>query len=85
AVREADVARRVMHAAFEAQVLPKGIDSDLSALHSKRPFPYDADEIAAFAEQVRDPNFRVQVTMDGIHVYNRDMHVVEVDPFALYP
>jgi dihydropteroate synthase-like protein len=85
AVREADVARRVMHAAYEAQVLPKGIDSDLSALHARRPFPYDADEIAAFAAQVRDPNFRVQVTTDGIHVYNRDVHVVEGDPFALYP
>jgi dihydropteroate synthase-like protein len=85
AVREADVARRVMHAAHEAQVLPKGIDPSLSALHAKRPFPYDAAEIAAFAAQVRDPNFRVQVSTDGIHVYNRDVHVVESDPFAVYP
>jgi dihydropteroate synthase-like protein len=85
AVREADVARRVMHAAHEAQVLPKGIDPALSALHAKRPFPYDPGEIAALAAQVRDPNFRVQVAQDGIHVYNRDTHVVEGDPFALYP
>ncbi|MPW20235.1 dihydropteroate synthase [Paraburkholderia sp. CNPSo 3157] len=85
AVREADVARRVMHAAHDAQVLPKGIDPALSALHAKRPFPYDAHEIAAFAAQVRDPNFRVQVTTDGIHVYNREMHLVDGDPFALYP
>ncbi|ACC75522.1 DUF6513 domain-containing protein [Paraburkholderia phymatum] len=85
AVREADVARRIMHAAHDAQVLPKGIDPALCALHAKRPFPYDADEIAALAAQVRDPNFRVQVTTDGIHVYNRDTHVVESDPFTLYP
>ena len=85
AVKEADVARRIMHVARDAQVLPKGICSDLSALHAKRPFPYDAAEIALFAQAVRDPNFRVQVAADGIHVYNRDGHAVEGDPFALYP
>ncbi|MDE1179157.1 DUF6513 domain-containing protein [Paraburkholderia sp.] len=84
AVREADVARRVMHAAHEAQVLPKGISTDLSALHAKRPFPYNAEEIDAFARAVRDPNFRVQVAQDGIHVYNRDGHQTAADPFALY-
>jgi dihydropteroate synthase-like protein len=85
AVREADVARRVMHAAREAQVLPKGISGDLSALHAKRPFPYSAAEIDALAREVRDPNFRVQVADDGIHVYNRDGHQTAADPFALYP
>jgi dihydropteroate synthase-like protein len=84
AVKEADVARRMMFAAREAQVLPKGICSDLSTLHDKRPFPYDAGEIGLFAAAVRDPNFRVQVAADGIHVYNRDGHQVERDPFALY-
>jgi dihydropteroate synthase-like protein len=85
AVREADVARRVMHAARETQTLPKGMTGDLSALHSKRPFPYAADEIDVIASAVRDPNFRVQVSAQGIHVYNRDGHHVAVDPFALYP
>jgi dihydropteroate synthase-like protein len=85
AVREADVARRVMHAAREAQVLPKGINSDLATVHAKRPFPYSAAEIDEFARDVRDPNFRVQVSADGIHVYNRDGHRQAGDPFALYP
>jgi dihydropteroate synthase-like protein len=85
AVREADVARRVMHAAREAQVLPKGISGDLSALHARRPFPYGPDEIDTIASAVRDPNFRVQVAADGIHVYNRDGHRTGRDPFALYP
>jgi dihydropteroate synthase-like protein len=85
ALREADVARRVMHAAREAQVLPKGISSDLATVHAKRPFPYNADEIDEFARGVRDPNFRVQVSADGIHVYNRDGHRRGDEPFALYP
>ncbi len=85
AVREADVARRVMHAAREAHVLPKGIDSDLATVHAKRPFPYSAAEIDEFARDIRDPNFRVQISPDGIHVYNRDGHRKGHDPFALYP
>ncbi|RAR47703.1 dihydropteroate synthase-like protein [Paraburkholderia unamae] len=85
AVREADVARRMMHAAREAQVLPKGITADLATVHAKRPFPYSADEIDELASQVRDPNFRVQVSAEGIHVYNRDGHRRAIDPFALYP
>ena len=44
AVREADVARRVMDAAREAQELPKGISSGLAAVHARRPFPYSADD-----------------------------------------
>ena len=85
AVREADVARRVMYAAREAQVLPKGINSDLATVHAKRPFPYSTAEIAEVAREVRDPNFRVQVSADGIHVYNRDGHRQAGDPFTLYP
>jgi dihydropteroate synthase-like protein len=85
ALREADVARRVMHAARDAQVLPKGISTDLATVHAKRPFPYSAEEIDEFARAVRDPNFRVQISADGIHVYNRDGHRRGDDPFALYP
>jgi len=85
ALREADVARRVMHAARDAQVLPKGISGELAQVHEKRPFPYSADEIDELARGVRDPNFRVQVSAEGIHVYNRDGHRRGDDPFALYP
>lgn len=85
AVREADVARRVMHAAREAQVLPKGMSGALATVHEKHPFPYSPEEIDEVARGVRDPNFRVQVAQDGLHVYNRDGHWRDVDPFALYP
>ncbi|CAN7403466.1 DUF6513 domain-containing protein [Trinickia sp. LjRoot230] len=85
AVCEADVARRVMYAAREAQVLPKGMGGELATVHEKRPFPYSATEIDELAQGVRDPNFRVQVAEDGLHVYNRAGHWRGVDPFALYP
>ena len=85
AVREADVARRMMYAAREAQVLPKGMGGELATVHEKHPFPYSAAEIEELARGVRDPNFRVQVAEDGLHVYNRAGHWRDVDPFAIYP
>ena len=85
AVREADVARRVMHAARETRSLPKGLSDALMTVHDKRPFPDSPDEIAETAAAVRDPNFRVQVSTQGLHVYNRDGHHVAADPFALWP
>lgn len=85
AVREADWARRIMHAAHRHQVLPKGLSDALMTVHARRPFPDTADEIAATAAGVRDPNFRVQVSAEGIHVYNRDGLRLAQDPFELWP
>jgi dihydropteroate synthase-like protein len=72
AVREADWARRIMHAAARGRMLPKGLSDALMTVHARQPFPDTAEEIAATAAQVRDPNFRIQVAADGLHVYNRD-------------
>jgi dihydropteroate synthase len=85
AVREADVARRMMHAAAGQQTLPRGYTEALMTVHSRHPFPDSAQEIEAVAAQVRDPNFRVQVSAAGVHVYNRDGHRLAQDTYALWP
>jgi dihydropteroate synthase len=85
AVREADVARRMMFAAREGNVLPKGLTDDLLTVHAKRPFTDTPEEIGEVARAIRDPNFRIQVATDGVHVYNRDGHHVAQDIFALWP
>lgn len=85
AVREADLARRIMHAAKRHQMLPKGISDALMTVHAKSPFPDTPEEIAATAGQVKDPNFRVQVSEQGLHVYNRDGMRIARDAFALWP
>lgn len=85
AVREADAARRLMFAAREANSLPRGFGEALLGLHELNPFPYTADEIAAMADAIKDPSFRVQVSEAGIHVYNRDGLHTGTDPFKLFP
>lgn len=85
AVKEADLARRIMHASKEDQIPPKGYHNGLMALHERKPFPYDKSEIEEFAAGVRDPNFRIQVCDDGVFVYNRDGVLEATDPFDFYP
>jgi dihydropteroate synthase-like protein len=85
AIAEADVARRMMYAAREMHTLPKGITDRLTSLHARAPFPDSPQDIAETAAAIRDPNFRVQVAADGVHVYNRDGHHTDADPFALFP
>lgn len=85
AVKEADWARRIMHAARRHNTLPKGLSDALMTVHAKHPFPDTAEEIAATAALVRDPNFRVQVSGLGLHVYNRDGLRLGQGAFELWP
>ena len=85
AVAEADVARRVMHAADTDRRLPRDYSNGLLGLHDRRPFTYTGTEIAELAAQVKDPSFRIQVSEKGVHVYNRDGLFRDIDPFRLYP
>jgi dihydropteroate synthase-like protein len=85
AVREADWARRIMRAAARERRLPKGLNDALMTVHAKRPFPDTPEEIAATAALVRDPNFRIQVSAQGLHIYNREgLHHAQ-GAFELWP
>ena len=84
-VREADMARRIMFAARAQGALPKSISDAMLALHERHPFTSTPTEITELAQAVRDPNFRVMIAEDGIHVFNRDGHHRADDPFALWP
>ncbi|MQT11506.1 dihydropteroate synthase [Rhizobiales bacterium Sp-1] len=83
-VEEHDAARRMLYAAKADGALPKGYSAALMALHDRVPFPNTPEEIAGLAAQVRDANFRIETAADGIHIYNRDLHAVVTDPFAVF-
>lgn len=85
AIREADLARRIMLTAKNQNSLPKHIHPGLMALHETAPFPYTLPEIKAFAAQIKDPSYRIQTSQDGLHIYNREGFYSATDPFELYP
>lgn len=85
AVAEADVARRIMYAAREENRLPRDYSDGLLGLHDKRPFTYTPEEVQELASQIKDPSFRIIISRDGMHVFNRDGIHCDTDPFKLYP
>ncbi|QSA96108.1 DUF6513 domain-containing protein [Methylococcus sp. EFPC2] len=85
AVREADRARRIMHAAKALNTLPKHIDDGLMAVHDRAPFPYTFDELQDLGKQIKDPSYRIQISREGLHIFNRDGFHSATDPFDLYP
>ena len=85
AIAEADIARRVNYRAKQDDRLPRGYSNGLLGLHDRKPFSYNKDEITEFAAQIKDPSFRIMVSEAGVHVYNRDGLLQEVNPFAFYP
>ena len=85
AIKEADLARRILFAAKEHDTLPKHINSGLMALHETAPFPYSLNEIEELATQIKDPSYRIQTSEEGLHIFNRDSFHSATDPFELYP
>jgi len=84
-IKEADLARRIMFASRADNIPPKGYDNGLMALHERKPFPYNKNEIEEFSSDVRDSNFRIQVCDEGVFIYNRNGIWNATDPFDLYP
>jgi dihydropteroate synthase-like protein len=85
AIKEADSARRIMYTAKQHNTLPKHIAPDLLTVHDSSPFLNSREEIESLAAEIKDPSYRIQVSSDGIHVFNRDgLHTAQ-DPFDLYP
>ncbi|MGH8756733.1 MAG: DUF6513 domain-containing protein, partial [Burkholderiales bacterium] len=85
AVREADAARRIMYTARDASSLPRDFSSELLTTHARKPFPDTSEEIAELARAIKDPSYRIQISEQGIHIYNRDGLHVATEPFALFP
>ena len=85
AVYEFDRARRICYAAHTNGALPKGLDSSLTPLHARNPYPDTEEDIIALAAQIRDPSYRIRVLEQGLAIFNREGLHFGQDPFALFP
>jgi dihydropteroate synthase len=79
AVREVDVARRLMHYAVTHKVVPKRIDDRLVTIKDAKLLEYGEGELRALQAQITDPNFRIFTDRDTITVLNRDLFVRGTD------
>jgi len=85
AIKEADIARRMMFAARDDNSLPRDITADLLVSHERRPFTDTEQEIIQLSENIKDPNYRIKIAPQGVYVFNRDGLIQDTDPFAFYP
>ena len=85
AVRELDLARRIMHYAIETHSLPKGIDDALLTVKDPYHAVYSTAELLEIKERIRDQNYRIFVGNGRITVLNRDIFVQGTDPRELFP
>jgi dihydropteroate synthase-like protein len=84
AVREFDLARRLVHHAVSQNTLPKHVDSSLVMLRDPKMRALEEDELQELASRLKDPNFRVFVERGELHLMNRDGYWRGDDPFVLF-
>jgi dihydropteroate synthase-like protein len=84
AVREVDVARRLMYAARRRGVVPKKIDDRLLTVKDARPKFSTEAELRALHAAITDPNFRIAVTREAICVFNNRLFVQGTDLQAIF-
>ena len=83
-IKESDIARRIILAAKENNTTPKHIDSALLTTHASHAFSYSSDEIRELAKKVKDKNYRIMLSEDGVHLFNKNGIKTMVDPYDFY-
>jgi dihydropteroate synthase-like protein len=79
AVRETDIARRLMHHAVTRKSLPKHVDSRLLTVKDASVASYGESELRQMQAQITDLDYRIFTEGDRIHVFNRERFVSGTD------
>ncbi|HET6578525.1 MAG TPA: DUF6513 domain-containing protein [Gemmatimonadales bacterium] len=79
AVREIDIARRLMYHAVHHRTLPKNVDDRLVTVKDPVILEYDEAELRQLQAAVRDPNFRIFTDRTTITVFNSELFVRGTD------
>lgn len=84
AVRECDLARRLVHRAVTAQRLPKHLEPRLVLLRDPEvtaPTPAELDDLAA---RLKDPSYRLFAAAGALHLVSAGLHLADRDPYRLF-
>ncbi|HEX7336457.1 MAG TPA: DUF6513 domain-containing protein [Gemmatimonadales bacterium] len=79
AVKEVDIARRLMHHAVTHRTLPKGVDDRLLTVKDPAVLEYDEAELRRLHAEVTDPNFRIFTDRHTITVFNNELFIRGTD------
>ncbi len=84
AVREFDIARRLMKHSIDNQTLPKHVSSELVMLRDSKCVELGEETLTRMAADIRDPNYRIFVERGKIHVMNRNGYWTGTDAFQIF-
>ena len=84
AVREFDLARRLVRYSVENRVLPKHLGGQLVMLRDPKLRALGEENLRLMAGQLTDPNFRVFAEGGEIHLMNRDGYWHGADPYEVF-
>jgi dihydropteroate synthase len=79
AVREIDIARRLMYHAVRHRTLPKNVDDRLVTVKDPEILEYNEAELRRLHAAVTDPNFRIFTDRSTITVFNHEIFVRGTD------
>jgi dihydropteroate synthase-like protein len=84
AVRELNVARRLVYHACNEHVLPKHLAPELIMLRDPKILDHGDQTLQELAARVTDPSFRLFAERGLLHVINGQMYLQGENPFALF-
>lgn len=84
AVRECDLARRIVHYSVHHQVPPKRLSDALVMLRDPKLRSYSAEVLDELAAQLRDNNYRIFAQDGEIHLISAGLHLRDADPFVVF-
>jgi dihydropteroate synthase-like protein len=84
AVKELDLARKLMYFAHKNRLLPKDIDDGLLAVKDPPHESYSEAELRHMHQLVSDKNFRIFTDDTWIYVFNRDIFIRGTDPQEIF-
>jgi dihydropteroate synthase-like protein len=84
AVRELDLARRLVHYACKHRQPPKRLEPRLVMLRDPKRRSGDAEELELLARRIKDRNVRLFAENGLLHALSGGMHLQDDDPFELF-
>jgi dihydropteroate synthase-like protein len=85
AVREFDLARKLMYYAYQNHVLPKHLDDGLLTVKDPPFDPYSEEELRAMQAKIKDRNFRIFTDHENIYVFNNRLFIKTTDFRSVFP
>lgn len=84
AVRECDLARRLVAQAVRLGTPPKHLEPRLVLLRDPKLRAFGTQTLKRLAQQIKDPNFRIFAEDGQIHLVGAGLYLADRDPFRLF-